>query len=359
MKLIKLIIMQFKLNLKNMKLLGMLFLMPIVILFLMNVVLANDDSSNLNALVYTNSNNQTLVEKIFENETINIKITDNLETALEDLKDNKVDAVYEIDGNLETLINNNQENIIKMYILQENYSLTTINDNVSKIIKEIQKENFLNNHNINEDILTNTLITYEITGNESFLDQFNMSAIMIVYFMFLSSSEVAKYLQKLKQNKVLKRLLTTDNSNLEIISTFALSFFFLQVILTTAALLIFHLMFPMEIVELVSTIISISLMSLVSLAISILGIRLFKREEMLTSFMTLVTVVLFALGLMGVLAEIFELPVILIHLSKLSPFYWAMDIVNNQNYFINSIVILLMGGIVLTAGSINLKQFTD
>jgi len=49
----------------------------------------------------------------------------------------------------------------------------------------------------------------------------------------------------------------------------------------------------------------------------------------------------------------------LIHLSKLSPFYWAMDIVNNQNYFINSIIILLMGGIVLTAGSINLKQFTD
>lgn len=359
MKLIRLIWMQFILNLKNVKLIAMLFVMPLGILFAMNLIISDGGSQNLNILIRTEESNKEVLTELFQDEDINFEIINNLEEGIAQLKENKTEAVYDITGNLRSNIEAGETNLIEYYVLAENQLLNTANQNVTKKIQEMQKDILLKDNNVEKEMISKSLISFEFKGDENFLDKIDMPALMILYFMFLSSSEVAKYLLNLKRNKVLKRLLTTDNSNLRIIATFALSFFFVQVILTTLALLIFHLVNPMEIPVLISTIIAVSLMSLLSIAFSILGIRLFKKEEMLTSFMTLVTVIFFVIGLMGILGEIFALPEILIHLSKLSPFYWANDLIQHQNYLVNSVILILMGGIVLTAGSINLKQFTD
>lgn len=85
--------------------------------------------------------------------------------------------------------------------------------------------------------------------------------------------------------------------------------------------------------------------------------RVFKNEGSISLMSTFYSLIGLAISISNMIPSLDKLS-FMANLSKLTPFYWTIDAINNNgNILINIIVLILIGMVFVTAGSLNLRDF--
>ena len=225
---------------------------------------------------------------------------------------------------------------------------------------EIKIENLINTYLKNYYQLTKQgpiMTTIEVTEDAKAI-KFTMFISLIIYFMFIGASTLAKDVHQLKQQKILHRSLSTANKDYELFGGLILAMCLIQ---GSCFSLIYYLglyflqlhmpnpFFPLLLMFSMSFVASSLVIFITRILKQPLLIELSIIVYALVGFIfTLLTLNLFDLGLEASLVD---------NLAKLFPIYWAFDSALHLTLWPNLFIIALFGLAFLSAGSFKLKNF--
>lgn len=227
-----------------------------------------------------------------------------------------------------------------------------IEENISMIIKEEVENSILKNNDI-------AVSNVKIIEQKVEMPMGSIILMMMIYFFFIASQLINEDLLKLKKENVLKRALTTANdSRTVLVATFLGIYIFISIvgILVYLALTAFGVF---KDISVWNGILAVLVSNLLFVSINIFIVRWFKNPKIVTSIGMIITVILFFLGIGGVVANLLsENLMFLENIAVISPFYWVSKIAMGDNIQ-GTIVIILMTIAVFTTGSYRLKDFVS
>lgn len=352
MRLIRVIFINMKRHIKNPLMWAISFLLPMIVL--VGMAKAPDDMSGGHIGVICNDNSaysQELVNELEGKYTIK-EYEGTPEDNYSELRKNNVGAIYVIENGFGETLESGRIPEVKVYKTEEG---------IGSVIGDEIIENYINNkleEEVKEGLSTNyieTIIEDNVVEDDS---QFIMTLMMICYFMMIGGSVITEDIIKLRNQKVLKRTISTANKDYEILGGIFLSIFFLQAILSTIAFLITSKIVGLHSYNILSTILVIVLCSLISTTIVVCVTRWLKNP-IITSLATVIFGLLcFGISMVSMNLDSFEnVPKIIEKLSIISPFTWMIKIVQNNQYIVPSIVIIFMSLVFFTAGSFRLRDY--
>ncbi len=272
--------------------------------------------------------------------------------ALDQLKTNKLSGVLVLPDTFSTDIENGIKPQLEM--------IQTIDGPLTYLTKQ-EVDSLLNEWLLveNETEAINFVQTEFVQTKESDLFLVSIMSIMVIYFMFVASSTLAKDLTMLKNDRVLSRMISTAHTNFEIMGSLILA---MTVLLGTLFTFVYYLILiltdtPLPIIWMPFAL--MFSMAFVCTAFSIFSCRLVKTASM-------VELIVIGYSLLNFIVAIFASNTfmagisneLLSNLAKLLPMYWAYDTASNHTLWPNIPLIILFGLIFLTAGSLNLHRFS-
>jgi ABC-2 type transport system permease protein len=353
MRLIRLIIINLRRILKNPSLILMTFLLPMIVLY--GIVGRNSDDNSLGKLGILDKSSEKYSKVIIDylSEKYDIEL---LEGSIEDsynaLRDKKIAVTYVFDENFDTTIESGNVPKVKGYSVESGMGSVIaekiITDNINKLLEE----------NINTGLSTNSVEAVIVNNNESSNESFYMTVLMICYFMMIGGSLITDDIIKLRTQKVLKRTISTGNSDKTILGSLYLSSFIIQSIISSITLIVSVKLYKVENYNLGQGVLTIILCSLVTTAIIVAATRWLKNQTIASLAVVIFGLLSFGLGTVGnILDEFTNIPEFMVYLSVISPFSWLGKIVNDGQIFAPSIVIILMSAVFFTAGSFRLRDY--
>lgn len=353
MRLIRVVFINMKRHVKNPLIWAISFLLPIIVL--VGLFKAPDDMIGVGDMgIICNDNSaysQELVNELKDKYTIK-EYEGTAEDNYNELRKNNVGAIYVIENGFGETLESGRIPEVKVYKTEEG---------IGSVIGDEIIENYINNkleEEVKEGLSTNyieTIIEDNVVEDDS---QFIMALMMICYFMMIGGSVITEDIIKLRNQKVLKRTISTANKDYEILGGIFLSIFFLQAILSTIAFLITSKIGGLHSYNILSTILVIVLCSLISTTIVVCVTRWLKNP-IITSLATVIFGLLcFGISMVNMNLDSFEnVPKIIEKLSIISPFTWMIKIVQYNQYIVPSMVIIFMSLVFFTAGSFRLRDY--
>lgn len=225
---------------------------------------------------------------------------------------------------------------------------------------EIQIEQQINTwlsdyYNLKPISLVNTQIVYEELPVDM---RMTMFIIMIIYFMFIGATSLAKDVYQLKQQKVLHRALSTANKDIEIFGGLILAMCVIQGICFTLVYYLGLMVLDVSMPNPVLPLLLMFSMSFVASSLVIFVTRVVKNPSLIEMSIIMYALVGFILSMLSI--NLFDFgfePTLIMNIAKLFPIYWAFDTALNLTLWPNLIIILLFGVAFLSAGSFKLKNF--
>lgn len=277
---------------------------------------------------------------------------DYYDDAINALKQNEVTSVLVLDKNFSSDIKNSVKPTIK--------SVKT-GKGGGALLVESQIENFINDSIKEINGIATTNINVEIDRFEQVSDpNIALSIAFVGYFLLLTSTDICRDLLTLRKNKVLKRTLSTANSNRTILGGIFLSTLLVYVILGGLSVFATHLLLDIPMSMFFNNFVLISSMAFLALAFTVFVTRIFNNEILVMMSLVVLAIgtfipglLLFQEKLLGPVNPFFE------NIVKLTPFYWCIDGAYYQNLFPNVFVILLIGLVLFTAGSFKLNKYVE
>lgn len=357
----KLVWMQLKINCKNINTLITLLVIPIVttVAIIHFLPSGSEDEVQATPLLFINKDQGELATAMLETlDTADIKLEDNLDDALAKLENNEAIALYVIEEDFSALLQSAEIPFIQSYQIETD-KVVLFENEMQNFMQQQAKVALLQEQGIDYGEIENVrFIDFEMDRFEEREVLVDVLPIMMaIYYLFLTSNTIAVNLFNLKANNVLKRIMTTNNSNLTILSSFCASYFLLQTAATFFVFMIFQFVFGYHVGNLFILFITISLMSMISISFSVLIARVCKKEMMVSQVTSFMGLVLFFAGMVVLFKEVFPVPSFIIILAQLSPFYWANEVLIFENVFPGIPILLLIMFVVLTAGSLKLERF--
>ena len=352
MQLIRVVLINIKKQMKNPSMLLMTVIFPVAMLLIMNfggsgesggeiVVIDNSKSSYSNELIQKLSDEYTV--STFDGE---------VEEHLDSIRENKVGAIYVIDSDFQKLIENNKMPKIKCYKSEATSGAIMAGDIISKYVMGVAKEE------VSKGLSENAIVTNIENENIQNKDDYKLNVTMICYFMMIGGSIITTEIIKLKEQKVLKRTIATNNSDMDILGGLFLSSFILQGVLSSIAFLIVTILVKTPNVNIPQGILIIFLSSLVTTAIVLAVTRWIKNATIASLFTVILALATFGLGIFGSELESFNnVPEVITNLSVISPFTWFLKIINTGEIVIPTLIVILMSLVFFTAGSFRLREF--
>ncbi|HBF6274182.1 TPA: ABC transporter permease [Clostridioides difficile] len=350
---IRLTVANIKRYLKNHTLLINMVMLPIILIFSLNFFINNSGNQSMYfspvAIVSDSSGK-------YEHKLINSsKLKENSfrlneqDKAMNLLKNNKVSAVFVLDKNFSNSIDNLQRPVVKCFKIENGGGSLWAESQIESFITKSLKLKM--DKNIDDKFTKTNIIDNKPDKNKgSFLVVF-----LICYFMYINAAHLASDLFTLKKSNVLKRLISTDNKDIKIIFSIFLGLFFIQSIVYTFALLCFSIIEDFNLSLNVLMIVLAN--SFVSTGFVFWIARVFKNESSISLISTFYSLIGLAISLSSLIPSMDKLS-FMANLSKLTPFYWTIDAIkNNGSILINIIVLILIGIIFVTAGSLKLRDF--
>lgn len=353
MRLIRLTIINLRRSLKNPGILLMSFLMPMIVLVVVVGSSSNDSSLGKLGILDKSSSkySKELINNLSEKYDIE-ELKGGAQDNYNELRDKKIGAIYVIDENFEKNINNGNVPNIKSYINEAGMGSVIADDIITKYINKLLKEG------VNDGLSTNTVKAEIVDKFEVNKSDYIMTVLMICYFMMISGSVVTDDIIKLKAQKVLKRTISTGNSDKVILGSLYLSAFTLQSIVSSLTLIIALKIFKVPNYNLSEGILAITLCSLMTTSLILATTRWFKHPTMASLSVVVFGLLSFGLAMFGgILNEFTNVPEFIVYLSVISPFSWLVKIVNDGKIFAPIIVIILMAAVFFTAGSFRLRDY--
>lgn len=176
-----------------------------------------------------------------------------------------------------------------------------------------------------------------------------MILFMIFYFMYLNASILSGDLLKMKLSQVLKRSIVSEASNWMIMASLLLTYGFLLLVANLVSIFALTQIFQVEMNNL-----GLMIALLAANIIFVLGyimalFRVFKSVEVLQSICVVIGI---AFVFLPMFADQFGME----YLGVISPFYWVLKGLEYSTFWPYGWIIILMGLVLFTAGSIKLEQ---
>lgn len=350
---IRLIIANIKRYIKNHTLLVNMVLFPVILVFSLNFFTGSSENQSMyfSPVAIVSNSSGKYEHKLIDSSKLkeNSFELDEQDKAMNLLKNNKVSAVFILDKNFSSNIDNLKRPVVKCF--------KTENGGAS-LWAESQIESFITNSlklkidgNIDDKLTKTNIIDNSPDKNKnSFLIVF-----LICYFMYINAAHLASDLFALKKSNTLKRLVSTKHNDIKIIFSIFLGLFFTQAIVYTLTLVCFT--FTRDFKLTLNTLMIVLSNSFVATGFVFWIARVFKNESSISLISTFYSLIGLAISISSMIPSLDKLS-FMANLSKLTPFYWTIDAINNNgNILINIIVLILIGMVFVTAGSLKLRDF--
>lgn len=353
MRLMRLTIINIRRILKNPSIFLMTFLLPMIVLF--GIVGPSSKESSLGKIGILDKSSGKYSKEIIESlsEKYDVKnLEGNVEDSYNALRDNKIGVIYVFDENFESRIDNKSVPKVKSYSIESGMGSVIaekiITDSINKILEE----------KINIGLSTNLVETVIVDNNEKDNSSYYMVVLMICYFMIIGGSILTEDILKLKTQKVLKRTISTGNTDTTILGSLYLSSFIIQSLISILTLVLAITLFKIENYNLTQGFLAIALCSLMTTSIVVAATRWIKNQSMASLAIIMCGLISFGIGIVGSnLTGFKNIPDVIKYLSILSPFSWIGRIINNGEIIAPIIVIVLMSLALFTAGSFKLRDY--
>ena len=185
-----------------------------------------------------------------------------------------------------------------------------------------------------------------------------MPIVLLMFFLVSFSANISMDLLTLRKEKILERFLTTNNKGYQIMGSIYLSMVIIQIFMYTASFIVMKVLFKLPFQNFGILILNIELMSMVSISLGVMIIRIFKDPGIVTIVVTMASLCMFFLYIIGLIGETSsKVPGIIITISKFTPFYWALGSIEKSVLFPNVFVLILMALAFFSAGSIKYSKF--
>lgn len=360
MKFIGMILVNCKKYFKNYKNLILMFIVPIACVCFVRFT-SNNSLKGLNVNIAVINLDKGSIGAEFTKSLEVKKAFQSREEALEKLKGYDVIALYEIPENFTEEINKKIKPDITVYKIEEGNNTQIFEVQIEKKLNDLLKVNILKDSNIikDEKDIDKNFVKVKYNKKEGILSSEKfMPIVLIMFYLVTFSTSITGDLLKLRKEKILERFLSTNNKGYEIMGSIYISMWFVQVIMYTASFLVMNSLFKFHFENFGMLILNIALMSLVSISLGVMFSRIFKEASIAMVILTLVSIVMFFLYLGVVMSQgSTKIPAIIVTLGKFTPFYWAMESIENSIVFPNAIVLILIALVFFTAGSIRYSSF--
>lgn len=329
-----------------------MFFLPIFITCLAYFTGDNESETYNGKIAVINLDSGSYGNKLIKELKID-KIYKNRTEALEDLKNNKYTAVYELPANFSTRINGKLEPVVNVYKLHDGNINRELENRLKNSIKEIMKVNILEKNKVvkGKEELEKSIIHVDYKEmNKPIGEDKSFPALNIMYLMIIHSTLFGKDLINLKKGKILERVSSTANYGYRILGGIYVSMVVVQSAASIGSLLLINLIFKYGFQSFAFEVLNIILISMISIATAIMASRMSEQFQIGTLIVVLINLGMFTIYFIGIkesgkfaLAEI---------LMKFTPFYWAMDSIKNLRIFPNTIILMLIALTFFTAGSV-------
>lgn len=350
MKLLNLILVNIKRQLKNPAILLMLILFPLGMLLFLN----DSDNEKIDKIGIINNENSIQSEKLINNlkERYEIReLTEKINDNLELIENNELTGIYVIPNDFENKLNKGEIPNIEVYKKEDSLGTLMSDSIIESFIKDSLKEKSSNG--INDNYIKTKIEKKEINDKQN--EGFNV--IMICYFMFMGGSIISEEIINLKNQNVLKRMITTSNTDKEILGGLFISSFLIQGILSSLVYLIVVKLLKIENSNIPLGILTIFLSSIVSTSIIIAVTRWIRNITLASLTMVIFSLIMFCLGTFNSNIDILKNPPAIFKVGIVSPFYWMLKIIETENLIIPVIILILMSLVFFTLGSFKLRDF--
>lgn len=350
---IRLIIANIKRYIKNHALLVNMVLFPVILVFSLNFFTGNLENQSMyfSPVAIVSNSSGKYEHKLIDSSKLkeNSFGLNEQDKAMNLLKNNKVSAVFILDKNFSSDIDNLKRPVVKCFKTE---------NGGGSLWAESQIESFITNslklkidRNIDDKLTKTNIIDNSPDKNKnSFLIVF-----LICYFMYINAAHLASDLFALKKSNTLKRLVSTKHNDIKIIFSIFLGLFFTQAIVYTLTLVCFTFIRDFKLT--LNTLMIVLSNSFVATGFVFWMARVFKNESSISLISTFYSLIGLAISISSMIPSLDKLS-FMANLSKLTPFYWTIDAINNNgNILINIIVLILIGMVFITAGSLKLRDF--
>lgn len=360
MRLMRLTLINMKRQLKNPLFLIMSLVMPVILVVNVFGGRSKEEMKVIGSIGIINSSNSVYSEKLVENLSERYDVShiigeeesngDNIRNLI---MDNKLMVVYEIGEDFQGALEKGKIPKIKCYRTEGTTGTIIAENIITTYINSVAKES------VSEGLSLNA-ITTEITNssNDKSKGTTTTAVLMICYFMMIGGSVITDDLLKLKSQKVLKRTISTANSDKEVVGSIFLAAFLIQGLISTVGFFVVKPIIKLENCNIPLIILVIFLGSLVATAIVSAATRWIKNPSMASLFVVLYGLLSYGAGMAGTISSSLEsVPAIITRISTISPFAWLFKIMETGEILIPTLVIVLMSIVFFTAGSFRLREF--
>ncbi len=311
----------------------------------------NFDTSSNTAFILKNegSYETTLVESLQLNEN-QIYIQDETE-AINQLKANELAGVFIIPETFSDDLANGKKPVIEVIKTVEGAGTAETELKVEEVINGWLKDY----HGLTQTNPVKTTIEYVEAPADM---RFTLFISMVIYFMFIAVTTLAKDVSQLKQQKILHRALSTANKDIQIFGGLVLAMCLIQGICFTIVYYLGMFLLGTSIPNPVLPIVLMFSMSFVASSLVIFVTRIIKNPAMIELSIIMYSLVGFIISMLSI--SLFDIGLdanIITNIAKIFPIYWAFDTALNFQMWPNIFIILLFGLAFLSAGSFKLKNF--
>lgn len=205
MRLIRLVLINMKRQLKSPFMLLMTLIFPVVMILVINGGGLSHGSGSIGIIDRSNSNHSTeVIEKLSEEYSINTldgQIEDNFDL----LRENKLGAIYVIEDNFQDLLDNGELPKIQCYSTEAASGSIMAEDIITNYVSGVVEEE------VSAGLSTNSTTAVIVDEEVDSKEDYKMTILLICYFMMIGGSVIAGEIIKLREQKVLKRTIATSN----------------------------------------------------------------------------------------------------------------------------------------------------
>ncbi|MEW9094958.1 MAG: ABC transporter permease [Clostridiaceae bacterium] len=362
MKIITLALIHLKRMVKDMKMLGIMLIMPLVVITGTYFILVKGSGESGIDVAFNIKDKGDYANILMEELNVSKSVYYNDEDkALESLKNNDVVAVYVITEDFTEKIKEGKKPIIEAYKREEGNGTSVIEGRLNEEINKMIKNRIFLKEGVMEEgqELNKSSITTVMEKEDKIDDELFYTVLLIINLIIFSASSMGQELIFLKKERILSRAISTASKDWEIIGSLYLAMFLLQVGIYTTVVIAEKFIIGYSFKNLHIVLINVLLVSLYSLSLGILATRIFENEGVASITITLVGITSTFLSMAGFGLHSEKTSWIINNLSKFTPQYWAFDSIMNGVIFPNSMIIILMSLVLFTAGNIKLNHFVN